>query len=409
VHVRRIAPLKSASCRAFHPAGREYRDQETQYRVGGHRGLRRAQNIKIGFSLAKTGLFAAGAPSQLNAYELWREQVNAKGGLDVAGGKRMVAFVQYDDQSNPGNAVRIYEKLITDDKVELLLAPWGTPHHFALAPVLEKYKFPMVGNTAASVQLRTLKANYIWFPTSTIPDKMAVEMAAMLKANGYKTAALISNVLPFAKEVKAFLVPALKQSGIELKVSEEYPPDIKDMTAILTKVKTAATQAVIVLSYPSDSVLYAKQAKEMGIVAPFQFVAIGPTIDFYSKVVGPAADGFVTMGHWSPAKAEWKRAKPFYDAYVKKFNAKPDYLDSVLAYMSAEILEQAVAKAGTDKEIALALPLRVLGFRDAHKHALECGAAWTVQRHGPGRSNRCPCVLAVQAHGVTCSVRSARS
>jgi branched-chain amino acid transport system substrate-binding protein len=309
-----------------------------------------AQNIKIGFSLAKTGLFAAGAPSQLNAYELWREQVNAKGGLDVAGKKRMVEFVQYDDQSNPGNAVRIYEKLITDDKVELLLAPWGTPHHFALAPVLEKYKFPMVGNTAASVQLRTLKANYIWFPTSTIPDKMAVEMAAMLKANGYKTAALISNVLPFAKEVKAFLVPALKQSGIELKVSEEYPPDIKDMTAILTKVKTAATQAVIVLSYPSDSVLYAKQAKEMGIVAPFQFVAIGPTIDFYSKVVGPAADGFVTMGHWSPAKAEWKRAKPFYDAYVKKFNAKPDYLDSVLAYMSAEILEQAVAKAGTDKE-----------------------------------------------------------
>jgi hypothetical protein len=68
VHVRRIAPLKSASCRDFHPAGREYRDQETQYRVGGHRGLRRAQNIKIGFSLAKTGLFAAGAPSQLNAY-----------------------------------------------------------------------------------------------------------------------------------------------------------------------------------------------------------------------------------------------------------------------------------------------------------------------------------------------------
>jgi len=309
-----------------------------------------AESVKIGFSLAKTGLFAAGAPSQLNAYELWREQVNAKGGLDVAGTKRMVEFVQYDDQSQPANAVRIYEKLITDDKVNLLLAPWGTPHHFALAPVLERYKFPMVGNTAASVQLRTLKAGYIWFPTSTIPDKMAVEMAAMLKANGYKTAALISNVLPFAKEVRESLLPALKQNGIELKVSEEYPPDIKDMTAILTKVKAAAPQAVIVLSYPSDSVLYAKQAKELGIAAPFQFVAIGPTIDFYGKAVGPAANGFVTMGHWSPDKAEWKRAKPFYDAYVKKFNEKPDYLDSVLSYMSCEILEQAVAKAGLDKE-----------------------------------------------------------
>lgn len=173
-----------------------------------------AESVKIGFSLAKTGLFAAGAPSQLNAYELWREQVNAKGGLDVAGTKRMVEFVQYDDQSNPSGAVRIYEKLITDDKVNLLLAPWGTPHHFAVAPVLERYKFPMVGNTAASVTLREIKPGYIWFPTSAIPDKMAAEMAAMIKASGYKTAAIISNVLPFAKEVKTALVPALKQNGI---------------------------------------------------------------------------------------------------------------------------------------------------------------------------------------------------
>jgi branched-chain amino acid transport system substrate-binding protein len=309
-----------------------------------------AQSVRIGFSLAKTGLFAAAAPSQLNAYELWREQVNAKGGLDVAGAKRRVEFVQYDDQSQPGNAVKIYEKLITDDKVNLLLAPWGTPHHFALAPVLERYKFPMVGNTAASVTLREIKPGYIWFPTSAIPDKMAVEMAALIKASGYNSAAIISNVLPFAKEVKQALVPALQKAGIEVKVNEEYPPDIKDMTALLSKVKAAAPRAVLVLSYPSDSVLYAKQAKELGIAAPFQFVAVGPTMDFYPKAVGAAANGFVTMGHWSPAQTGWKRARPFYDAYVKKFNEKPDYLDTVLAYMSCEILEQAVAKAGLDRE-----------------------------------------------------------
>jgi branched-chain amino acid transport system substrate-binding protein len=309
-----------------------------------------AQSVRIGFSLAKTGLFAAAAPSQLNAYELWREQVNAKGGLDVAGAKRRVEFVQYDDQSQPGNAVKIYEKLITDDKVNLLLAPWGTPHHFALAPVLERYKFPMVGNTAASVTLREIKPGYIWFPTSAIPDRMAVEMAALIKASGYNSAAIISNVLPFAKEVKQALVPALQKAGIEVKVNEEYPPDIKDMTALLSKVKAAAPRAVLVLSYPSDSVLYAKQAKELGIAAPFQFVAVGPTIDFYPKAVGAAANGFVTMGHWSPAQTGWKRARPFYDAYVKKFNEKPDYLDTVLAYMSCEILEQAVAKAGLDRE-----------------------------------------------------------
>ena len=61
-----------------------------------------AEPIKVGFSIAKTGLFASAAPSQLNAYELWREQVNAKGGLDIGGGQRRpVEFVVYDDQSQP--------------------------------------------------------------------------------------------------------------------------------------------------------------------------------------------------------------------------------------------------------------------------------------------------------------------
>ncbi len=82
-----------------------------------------ADPVKIGFSHSKTGIFAPAATSQLQSYELWREQVNARGGLDVAGTKRPVEFVVFDDQSNTGKAVQIYEKLITDDKVDLLLAP----------------------------------------------------------------------------------------------------------------------------------------------------------------------------------------------------------------------------------------------------------------------------------------------
>ena len=86
----------------------------------------------------------------------------------------------YDDQSKPDQAVRIYEKLITSDKVDLLIAPWGTPFHIAIAPVLEKHKFPVVGATAASVRLRELKPGYIWFTTSAIPDKLAAELTALL-------------------------------------------------------------------------------------------------------------------------------------------------------------------------------------------------------------------------------------
>ena len=308
-----------------------------------------AAPLRLGFSMARTGMLASATPSQMNTYELWREQVNARGGMDVAGVKRKVEFVVYDDQSKPEQAVRIYEKLITDDKVDLLLAPWGTPFHLSIAPVLEKYKFPVVGNTAASVALRQVKPGYIWFPTSAIPDRIGAEMAAMLKSKGVKSVAVISNVLPFTKEIKNFLEPELKKAGIEIKLSTDYPPDVKDMTSLLTQVRTANPDAIMVLAYPSDSVLYAKQAKELGLNNPWQFIAIGPSDAFFPKAVGAAsAEGVITIAHWAP-KAEWKGSQAFFDAYVKKFNEEPDYLNSSLAWVSLEILESAVAKNGLDK------------------------------------------------------------
>src|SRR4051794_11511201 len=262
--------------------------------------------VRIGFSMARTGIMAVATPPQVNAYELWRDEVNAAGGLDVGGTKRKVEFVTYDDQSKPEQAVRIYEKLITDDKVDLLIAPWGTPFQIAIAPVLEKYKFPMVGNTAASVALRQVKPGYIWFPTSAIPDRIGTELTAMLKAANVKSAAIVSNVLPFSKEIKNYLEPELKKAGIDVKFSAEYPPDVKDMTATLTQVKQANVDAVLALAYPGDAVLYAKQAKELGIAAPFEFIAIGPSAAFFAKAVGPtSAEGVVTIAHWSP-RAEWK-------------------------------------------------------------------------------------------------------
>ncbi len=306
--------------------------------------------LRIGFSMARTGMLANATPSQLNTYELWREQTNARGGMDVGGTKRKVEFVIFDDQSKPDQAVRIYEKLITDDKVDLLLAPWGTPFHLAIAPVLEKFKFPVVGNTAASVALRTVKPGYIWFPTSAIPDRIGVELTAMLKAQNVKSVAVLSNVLPFTKEIKNFLEPELKKAGITVKVTAEYPPDISDMTATLTQVKQANVDAVLALAYPGDSVLYAKQAKELGLNNPLHFVAIGPTDAFFAKAVGAtSAEGVVSIAHWSP-RAEWKGSQAFHDAYVKKFNENPDYLNSALAWMSLEILETTVAKTGLDKE-----------------------------------------------------------
>jgi branched-chain amino acid transport system substrate-binding protein len=318
--------------------------------LAGAGGAFAADPVKIGFSLPLTGIFAPAAPSQKNAYELWREQVNAKGGLDVAGTKRMVEFVSYDDQSDPGQAVKIYEKLITQDKVDLLLGPWGTPHHFAVAGVLERYKFPMVGDTAASVQLRDLKPGYIWFPTSALPDEQGKQLPLLLKSLGVKTVAITTAQHPFALENKKFIVEGLKANGIEVVSNTEYPLDIRDMTALISSLKQANPDAELSLSMTGDSVLYTRQAKELGFTPRVQFMLVGPAATFFTKIFGNQVDGLITMGHWSPSQSKWPKAKAFYDAYVAKFGEPPDYLDSALSYVACEITEQAVSKAGLDHE-----------------------------------------------------------
>jgi branched-chain amino acid transport system substrate-binding protein len=312
-----------------------------------------AQNpppVRLGFSMAKTGLLAAGGAQQLKAYELWRDTVNAAGGLDVAGTKRPVEFVVYDDQSNSANAVKIYEKLITDDKVDLLLAPFGTPAHLAIVPLLERFRFPMVANTASSVHVRELKPGNIWFVSPSVHDRLAVELVKLAKANKVASVAVLSNQIPPATEIRRFLMPALKEGNLNVLVDEQYPADIKDMTSVLTKVRDAKPDAVFVLSLFSDSALYVRQAKEMRIQAGLQFIAIGPQYPAFTKMFGDATNGLVSLGHWSTLRTDWAKAAPFAAAFEKKWGEPPDYLDSVLAYTSCEILQQAVAKAGLDKD-----------------------------------------------------------
>jgi branched-chain amino acid transport system substrate-binding protein len=308
-----------------------------------------ADPVRIGFSLPRTGIYSSSAPPQENGYLLWRDQVNAKGGLNVAGTKRPVEFVVYDDQSDPAKAVPIYEKLITNDKVDLVFAPWGTAHHFAIVGLLEKYRIPMVGNTVSSVRLGQLNPKYFW-AVATQPDKLADSMVEMLKQRNAKNVAVLTLQLPFSLETREELLPRLKKAGIEAVVAKDYPPTTKDMTALLASVQAAKPDAVIGLTYPPDTVLYMNQARELGINAPFQFLLIGPSIPFFRKMFGPAAEGIVTLGYWSPHQKKWPRAAPFYEAYKAKFNDEPDYTITTTVYSSCEIVEQAVEKAGLDRE-----------------------------------------------------------
>jgi branched-chain amino acid transport system substrate-binding protein len=310
-----------------------------------------AQPVKIGYSMPRTGYLGVACPVAFQAYELWRQQVNAKGGLKIAGSDpRPIEFVTYDDQSEPTQAAQIYEKMITQDNVDLLLGPYGTPFHIALAPVIEKHKFPVVAATALSALLRDLKVRYMWF-SQPLPDAYARTITDFMQSIDVKTVSMLTLQLPASLETKKYLTPLLPKANISVGVNEEYPPSVTDMTGMLSEVKNAKPDAVLALSYPLDSVLYVSTAREVGATAKMQLMLIGPTEPFFAQKFSKAdLEGIMTIGEWSPKQSRWSGAMEFNDAYIAMWKEPPDYLDSVMSYAACQILEQAVAKVGLDHE-----------------------------------------------------------
>lgn len=311
-------------------------------------------SILIGFSTPITGIYAAGGESHLNGFLLWQDYVNEKGGINVKDlGKSLpVKLVYYDDQSAPEESIKIYERLITTDKVDFLLGNWSTRLQVAVIPTIEKYKVPCVGNDSGSNTWKDLKASYFWGlgALDNADYKMAglVELMSANK-NQIKTVAILycNDMRPL--EDLSVLKPLLEKEGFTVVLQKDYPIGVTDLASVLLEVKDKKADALIGLSYPADTILMIKQAMELGVNTKLWYNLVGPGISPFKFIFGDAVEGIMFMGGWTEKGPG--DSKVMYDRYMAKYKMPPDYLDVVNVWQSAEIMKQAIEKAGTlDRE-----------------------------------------------------------
>lgn len=308
--------------------------------------------ITFGFSMALTGRYAPNAAGQMEAYQLWEETINKKGGLYVKkyGKKLPVKLVYYDDKSSAETSVRIYEKLLTEDKVDLLLSPCTTTIHFAIAPLAAKYRVPIVGSTAASMKLREIKNPYFWFVSNAMPDRQMRALVELLEYLKIKDIAVIYAQELFPREQLQELDPYLKEGRFNVLLKKDYPVGEKDMTTLLSEVKSKNPEALVALCYPAGAFTMTTQAQEVGLNPKFLFELIGPAVLAFGPKFGAATEGITMMGEWSP-HVKWPGAKEYLEGYKAKFKKKPDVLNSIDGYISCQVMEQAIEKTGSlDRE-----------------------------------------------------------
>ena len=308
-----------------------------------------AQDIRIGYAISRTGPFAAGAQiTQEPNYIMWAEQVNAAGGLTVAGKKRKVELVGFDDRSEPETMVRTYEKLMTSDKVDLILPPWGTGMNFALMPLAQRHRYPMLSCTATGRKLLSLKNPY-FFPLLQQPDVMMEALATYLKARGTNNAAVIHVDELFGLEQFAALERAFKEKGIEIIERKSYPIGVKDLQPVLRDIKDKRPQAFVALSYPPDTFLITGQSKALAFNPNAFYAAVGTAFPVYRDKMGAGTvEGVMGLGTWNPKMSP--KAKGYFDAHVARWQKEPDRWASAHCWAGLEILQQAVEKVGLDRK-----------------------------------------------------------
>jgi branched-chain amino acid transport system substrate-binding protein len=305
--------------------------------------------VRVGYSIGQTGALASSTPVQSQAYTLWGEQVNARGGLEIAGmGRKKIEFVVYDDQSQGNKAAQAYERLINTDHVDLLLAPYASPMHLGILPIIERFKRPVLADTIGTTAARDAHSKYMFF-TQALPDMWGAEVANLIKSLGSKRVAVSMAQSPFCIEFRKAAVPAIQKAGLEIVFNQEYAADIKDLTPLVSGIKAAIPDFLLAITFLNDSVPMLTQARELGLKVDYFFELLGPAQPSFVSQFGDNANGVLSVGFWSRHSKTTGSAE-FYDGYLKRWNMPPDDKDSSIAYITCQILEQAVKKVGLDPE-----------------------------------------------------------
>jgi branched-chain amino acid transport system substrate-binding protein len=331
--------------------------------------LAQSSPIKVGVGLALTGAGASPGKMLLAALELWRDDVNAKGGMLG----RKVELIHYDDQSTPSNVPGIYTKLITVDKVDLLLGPYATNFVAPAMPTIIQHNKMTISLTAIGINRHFNYDKYF----SMIPagpdgvNTFAIgffEIAAQQKPKP-QTVAILAADAEFARSAADGAREELKKRGFKVVYDQSYPPATTDFTPMVRAVQATNPDIFYVAAYPPDNVGIIRAANEINLQPKmFGGAMIGMLITPIRVQLGPAANGLVIVETFLPSP---KLQFPGLDDLMKRYQAKaPDlktdplgYAFVPIGYAAGQTLAQAVETAKSLDHNKVAEQMRKLTFK----------------------------------------------
>ena len=299
--------------------------------------------VTLGIAISQTGRYAEPAGRMVNSYNLYVDQMNAKGGWL---GKK-IDMIILDDKSDKQTSIKLYEKLITQDKVDLTMGPYSSGITDAVANVLERYKYPTLAPGAASGIIWKKGRKYLFDIIAVAQDyqKGALHIA---KDIGVKRIAIIGEDSLFPRQSAEGAVDWAKKLGLKVVLNENYPRKQTDFTALLQKIKARRAEALISNSYFADAAAQIRQLRELNINLKIFAGTVGPGLPKFAKQLGDTAEYVLGFSQWEPKPEILKRPgmRAFIAAYKKRYGVDPNY-HAGQSYASMQVFGEAVKRAGS--------------------------------------------------------------
>lgn len=308
-------------------------------------------SIRIGFASSLSGPFAPGAESTgWSQYRMWVKMVNEGGGIYLKKFDRKVPveLIEYDDRSQLDEAIKLTERLILNDKVDLVFSPWGTGNSLAVAPVVNKHQYPTIFWTCTGARVPQLAPRwpFAFFPLcQPIPHANAVaDMLLGLQKEG-KLKGKIGTVHvaeQFGVDLHSAFMDVLKQRGIEVAYSKSYPMATSDLSPIIRELRQAGIDAFFAFSYPTDTFMLAEQSQIGGFSPSLYYSGIGTPFAGFKGKFGDKANGVMTFGG---VQADAPGQKEYFERHRAEYKRDSE-IGAVGSFGSLQVVQQAIERVG---------------------------------------------------------------
>lgn len=290
-----------------------------------------ADEFKVGVITSLSGDLATGGNVTKRGYDLWAKAVNAQGGIEIKGKKYPVKLIYGDDQSQPAQAASAAERLAAQEKVDVVLGPYASSTTLAAAPVLEKYKLPMITGSAESPLIWRAKFRYTFgtIPPVNFTGAAVIKVLAAIP-QGPKTAVIYGTNDAFSKATAEAFQATAEQVGIKVLKFNILPPK-QDLTPLMSAAKVLNPDLIAFGGHDEELINLVKVLTQLNLTPKALLMHYGVTEPAFIQALGKNADQVLGASVWTGSMQTkgtvgWPTAKAYADAAVAEYPKDPaDY------------------------------------------------------------------------------------